>query len=496
MTLTRVFAASVLVLLSALAPTAVHREVPEATPRRAVGTGVVLGGERTQPALGVRASTAAQYPEEVEAALRLDQPVRRLIQQGLSKEGFDPGAPDGLFGPRTRAAIRDWQSSRGATATGYLTDSEVELLRGAGTFGTATSESDEAVSLPPAPAAVTAAATVATDGTSERATRLPAPSEPGESPDASSPTIAGLVPAPDRCDEWNTVEFFASATAGDVSACLAAGADTGARDRSWGRTPLHFAALLNDSPEVIRTLLAAGAALEAQDDDGSTPLYFAYSRRGVRSGRDGDNVAVLATLVEVLLASGTNATARDDRGATHLHYVAAGHADPAATEALLAAGADVAAQTRRGDTPLHWAARYNENPAVVELLLAAGADIAAQGSATPLHFATRNENPAIVELLLAAGADVAAQDQDFGDGETALHWAARYKREPCSCGAPAGGRRRRRGAGSRSGEGGEGPPVQLPDGNRGAPALGGQERESRSCGAPAGGRRRCRGAGQ
>ena len=50
------------------------------------------------------ATATARAPAAVEASLGLDRPERRLIQQGLRNEGFDPGAPDGLFGPRTRAA--------------------------------------------------------------------------------------------------------------------------------------------------------------------------------------------------------------------------------------------------------------------------------------------------------------------------------------------------------------------------------------------------------
>ena len=75
------------------------------------------------------AATAAQDSSVVEASLALDRSTRRLIQQGLRNEGFDPGTPDGLFGPRTRAAIRDWQQSRGAPPTGFLSDAEAELLR-------------------------------------------------------------------------------------------------------------------------------------------------------------------------------------------------------------------------------------------------------------------------------------------------------------------------------------------------------------------------------
>ena len=68
----------------------------------------------------------------VEAGLSLDQATRGRIQQGLGSAGFDAGMADGLFGPRTRQAIRQWQSSRGAWASGYLTGAQVEALRGAG----------------------------------------------------------------------------------------------------------------------------------------------------------------------------------------------------------------------------------------------------------------------------------------------------------------------------------------------------------------------------
>ena len=67
----------------------------------------------------------------VEEGLGLDRAARRQIQQGLQAGGFDPGGADGLFGPRTRAAIRRWQQSRGGRATGYLDDAAVAALRSA-----------------------------------------------------------------------------------------------------------------------------------------------------------------------------------------------------------------------------------------------------------------------------------------------------------------------------------------------------------------------------
>ena len=59
-------------------------------------------------------------PRMVEAALDLDGVSRRRIQRGLASAGFSPGPVDGVFGSGTRAAIRRWQASRGASATGYL----------------------------------------------------------------------------------------------------------------------------------------------------------------------------------------------------------------------------------------------------------------------------------------------------------------------------------------------------------------------------------------
>ena len=70
--------------------------------------------------------------QAIEEGLNVDRAARRQIQQGLRAEGFDSGGADGVFGPRTRAAIRSWQSSRGTGPTGYLDGPAVEALRSAG----------------------------------------------------------------------------------------------------------------------------------------------------------------------------------------------------------------------------------------------------------------------------------------------------------------------------------------------------------------------------
>ena len=64
-----------------------------------------------------------------EDGLGLGRTARREIQEGLRAAGFDPGGVDGMFGPRTRAAIRNWQTARGERSTGYLDGASVAGLR-------------------------------------------------------------------------------------------------------------------------------------------------------------------------------------------------------------------------------------------------------------------------------------------------------------------------------------------------------------------------------
>jgi peptidoglycan hydrolase-like protein with peptidoglycan-binding domain len=44
----------------------------------------------------------------------------KAVQQALKDKGHDPGAVDGKMGPKTQAALRDFQSKEGLTASGRL----------------------------------------------------------------------------------------------------------------------------------------------------------------------------------------------------------------------------------------------------------------------------------------------------------------------------------------------------------------------------------------
>lgn len=68
-------------------------------------------------------------PVAVEAALKLTRTQRVEIQRQLSDLGFDAGVADGLWGAKTRAAIKSWQLANRQTQTGYVTASQVRLIR-------------------------------------------------------------------------------------------------------------------------------------------------------------------------------------------------------------------------------------------------------------------------------------------------------------------------------------------------------------------------------
>ena len=74
------------------------------------------------------AGTPRDDPAATELSLGLDRSIRAVVQMGLTSVGFDAGPADGLFGNRTRSAVRAWQSANNHQATGYLTRVQADAL--------------------------------------------------------------------------------------------------------------------------------------------------------------------------------------------------------------------------------------------------------------------------------------------------------------------------------------------------------------------------------
>ena len=70
----------------------------------------------------------ATSPRQAETSLGLTPAERRRIQQALASLGYEPGMVDGMFGERTRRAIRKYQAEHGRPATGFLMADEAGEL--------------------------------------------------------------------------------------------------------------------------------------------------------------------------------------------------------------------------------------------------------------------------------------------------------------------------------------------------------------------------------
>lgn len=94
-------------------------ELPE--PRlSAIGPMVAASAPAPVAVPGAPAPLWVAADEASEEALGLAWAERANVQRRLALAGFDPQGFDGVFGPRTREAIADFQEAWGFPATGYL----------------------------------------------------------------------------------------------------------------------------------------------------------------------------------------------------------------------------------------------------------------------------------------------------------------------------------------------------------------------------------------
>ena len=198
-----------------------------------------------------------------------------------------------------------------------------------------------------------------------------------------------------------------------------------------GYPPLHYA-VWNKDVNTVKLLVDHGAKFDVKDQDGST-AFRAAALQGAREllqvfitkGADASTLPLAACMgdlgrMKALVEQGADVNAKDEFGWTPLYW-AASTGQTAAAEFLVAQGADVQAKTKDEATPLHQAASAGE-VRLVELLISKGAGVNVQDTQgnTPLHRAVGSGHKALVELLISKGAGVNVQDKG---GITPLHRA-------------------------------------------------------------------------
>ena len=104
-------------------PLAVTLHVPEASAAPVVAELEPVVVPHAPEPLRIRADSTS------EEGLALARADRIRVQRRLALAGFDPRGFDGIFGPRTRQAIADFQLASGFPATGYLDGSVLADLR-------------------------------------------------------------------------------------------------------------------------------------------------------------------------------------------------------------------------------------------------------------------------------------------------------------------------------------------------------------------------------
>ncbi len=221
-----------------------------------------------------------------------------------------------------------------------------------------------------------------------------------------------------------------------VQILIAAGANVNATEGEDGMTVIGFAALGGLSSEVVQTLIAAGADVNAKANDGRTALSLAeggghsdISRMLVVAGAEDAELDRLMRAafngytddLRILIAAGADVNARNDNDSSALFFAAVGGHTEAVQTLIAAGGADVNETDGVGWTALMLAASDGHTE-TAETLIVAGADVNAAeiNGVTALMVAADEGHTETVQTLIAAGADVNLKDSN---GRTALNIA-------------------------------------------------------------------------
>jgi len=174
-------------------------------------------------------------------------------------------------------------------------------------------------------------------------------------------------------------------------------------------TALHMATEEDKNSQIPLHLIQAGATVNAEDEDGNTPLHNAVYIKSIE-------------IVKAMIKVGADLEAENSEQNTAL-MIAVAHDDLAMMKLLMGSGALVKASgSKKGHEVLHTAAYHSNNLETIKILLKAGADVNGKDEVgnTPLIYAVWRANsknvgaekmPELITLLLSAGADPNAKSE-------------------------------------------------------------------------------------
>ena len=121
----------------------------------------------------------------------------RSAQEALQAKGYNPGPIDGVYGPRTTAAVRDFQKAEGLKVTGRMdTDTRAKLMASSGA-GSAPSASTTTTTTPSASPSTTTA-TPANPSSVGAPSQAPAPAPQRQSAPSKIPPNCSMLLKPTK----------------------------------------------------------------------------------------------------------------------------------------------------------------------------------------------------------------------------------------------------------------------------------------------------------